>query len=269
MTTLFMLRCERHATAAFRVWGAAIKTNPRRGPDRCIRRYRSFQVGLDERVDRNVKSNPCKLVARPGQATSRDRVLSEAEIRTFWTATDQIGEPFGALLKLLLLTGCRREEAAGLRWHELSEDGATWTIPSTRTKNWREHIVPLPSLARAIIAGVQRVEGDFVFTTTGESSVSGFSRMKVRLDDLMDIAPWRIHDLRRTCATGMAQIGIQPHIVEAVLNHVSGSKAGVAGIYNQYSYLPEKTTALARWAAHIECVVTGTPSNVVELFVKV
>jgi integrase len=160
-----------------------------------------FKWALDERFDRDTKNNPCRLVSRPGQAASRDRVLSDAEIRTFWAATDQIGEPFAALNKLLLLTGCRREEVAGMRWSELSDDRSTWTIPSSRTKNWREHVVPLPPLAREIIASVPRVEGDFVFTTTGRSFFSGFSRVKQRLDALMDGAPpWRLHDLRRSCA---------------------------------------------------------------------
>ena len=234
---------------------------------------------LDERWP-GVTNNPCLLVSRPKPAAVRDRVLKPEELRWFWAATEQIGEPFGVLLKLLLLTGCRREEVAGMRWHELSEDGTTWTIPSARTKNWREHIVPLPPLARDLLGGVKRIEGAFVFTVTGKASVSSFSRVKARLDGLMlkaaqeqaraagcdpnavGIPPWRLHDLRRTCATGMAGIGIQPHVVEACLNHVSGAKAGVAGTYNVHSYSAEKTTALERWAAHVEGIVTGKLSNV-------
>ena len=234
---------------------------------------------LDERWP-GVTNNPCVLVSRPKRAAVRDRVLKPEELRWFWAATEQIGEPFGVLLKLLLLTGCRREEVAGMRWQELSEDGTTWTIPSARTKNWREHIVPLPPLARDLLGGVKRIEGAFVFTATGKASVSSFSRVKTRLDGLMlkaaqeqaraagsdpnavGIPPWRLHDLRRTCATGMAGIGIQPHVVEACLNHVSGAKAGVAGTYNVHSYSAEKTTALERWAAHVEGIVTGKLSNV-------
>ena len=219
-----------------------------------------FKWAMRERFDRNIRTNPCKLVDRPGQAAKRDRVLSDAEIRLFWTATDMIGEPFGALLKLLLLTGCRLAEIAGMRWSELSEDGTTWTIPSSRTKNWRVHDVPLSPLPQDIIAGVSRIEGDLVFTTTGKTPVSGFSRVKERLDALIALPPWRIHDLRRTAATGMASIGIQPHIVEAVLNHISGAKSGVAGIYNQYAYETEKKAALTRWAAHVEAIVTGDSS---------
>ena len=205
--------------------------------------------------------------------------LKPEELRWFWAATEQIGEPFGALLKLLLLTGCRREEVAGLRWSELSEDGMTWNIPSMRTKNWREHIVPFPPIARDLIGSVKRVGNKFVFTTNGKVPVSSFSRIKERLDGLMlkaaqeqaratggdpdavHIPRWRLHDLRRTCATGMAGIGIQPHVVEAVLNHVSGAKAGVAGVYNVHSYSAEKTAALERWTAHVEALVTGKPGN--------
>jgi len=242
-----------------------------------------FKWLLDERWP-GVTKNPCVLVSRPKRAAVRDRVLKPEELRWFWTATKQIGEPFGTLLRLLLLTGCRREEVAGMRRHELSEDGATWTIPSSRAKNWREHIVPLPPLARDLLGSVKRVGDEFVFTTNGKVPISSFSRVKARLDLLMlkaareeakkagrdsaavRVSAWRIHDLRRTCATGMAGIGIQPHVVEAVLNHVSGAKAGVAGTYNQYAYLPEKTAALEAWARYVEDVVKGKPSsNVVNL----
>ena len=227
-----------------------------------------FKWLLDERWP-GVTKNPCVLVSRPKRAAVRDRVLKPEELRWFWTATKQIGEPFGTLLRLLLLTGCRREEVAGMRRHELSEDGATWTIPSSRAKNWREHIVPLPPLARDLLGSVKRVGDEFVFTTNGKVPISSFSRVKARLDllmlkaareeakkagrdsDAVRVPAWRIHDLRRTCATGMAGIGIQPHVVEAVLNHVSGAKAGVAGTYNQYAYLPEKTAALEAWARYV------------------
>ena len=245
-----------------------------------------FKWLLDERWP-GVTKNPCVLVSRPKRATVRDRVLKPEELRFFWTATEQIGEPFGVLLKLLLLTGCRREEVAGMRRRELSEDGMAWIIPSSRAKNWREHIVPLPPLVRDLIDSVKRVGDEFVFTTNGKVPISSFSRVKARLDGLMlkaaqeparaaggdpdavRIRAWRLHDLRRTCATGMAGIGIQPHVVEAVLNHVSGAKAGVAGTYNQYAYVPEKTAALERWAAHVEALLTGKANSVVVRFPKV
>jgi integrase len=126
---------------------------------------------------------------------------------------------------------------------------------AARTKNKRPHVVPLPPMARELIESVFDIGSDFVFTTTGASPVTGWTRIKRRLDARMGCAPWRLHDLRRTCATGMAEIGIAPHIVEAVLNHVSGAKASVAGVYNRATYAAEKKAALERWSAHVASVV--------------
>jgi integrase len=217
---------------------------------------------------RNVEKNPCIGVHRPDAPKARDRVLTNAEIVAFWRACDKaVGEPFGQLLKLLLLTGSRLNEVAGMTRAELSEDGATWSLPGKRTKNGRPHVVPLPPLARDILATVKQIAGTaaLVFTTTGKTPVSGWSKTKRRLDEAMKIPPWRLHDLRRTAATGMAELGIPPHIVEAALNHVSGAKAGVAGTYNRAAYAPEKKAALERWASHIEGLNADKPANVVRL----
>jgi integrase len=125
-------------------------------------------------------------------------------------------------------------------------------------------VVPLAPLARDILKSVTADAG-LLFTTTGRSPVSGFSKIKSRLDNSMSIPPWRLHDLRRTAATGMAGIGVAPHIVEACLNHVSGAKAGVAGTYNRAAYEPEKRAALERWADHITGIVSGRAAKVVAL----
>lgn len=172
-----------------------------------------------------------------------------------------------ALLKLLLLTGCRLNEVAGMTRTELSDDGATWNIPGSRTKNKRPHVVPLAHLAREPLNSVKPIAGEagLVFTTTGRSPVSGWSKIKRRLDEAMKIPPWRLHDLRRTTATGMAEIGIAPHIVEAALNHISGAKAGVAGTYNRAAYAEEKRAALERWALHVQGLVSERPANVVKM----
>lgn len=215
--------------------------------------------------NRRVEKNPCSGLHKPDQPSPRDRVLTDAEIKKFWSACDAASEPFGAALKLLLLTGCRRNEVVSMRHAELSEDGMVWTIPSERTKNKRVHVVPLSPTARDILKSVKSLGGPLLFTTSGQTQISGFSKVKQRLDEAMEIAPWRIHDLRRTAATGMADIGIAPHVVEAVLNHVSGSKAGVAGVYNRAAYGPEKRVALERWAAHIKGIVAGKPADVVSL----
>ena len=213
---------------------------------------------------------------KPKAPPARDRVLSEAEIKWLWQACDTLGKPFASLLKLLTLTGCRRGEVAGMMRGELSEDGAIWTVPGARRKNGRQHMVYLPPLAREIIAAVPRVEGKagYLFTTTGKSPVSGWSKIKRRLDTAMlalaraergadaAVREWRLHDLRRTCATGMAELGIPPHIIEVALNHVSGHKAGVAGIYNRAEHSAERKAALELWAAHVEALVTGRSAKV-------
>jgi integrase len=216
--------------------------------------------------DRRVTSNPCISVARPEIPRARDRTLAAKEITAFWTATDTLGEPFAALLKLLLLTGCRLNEVAGMRWAELGDDGQ-WLIPGDRTKNHRAHVVPLPPQARELLNKVKRIEGsEYAFTTTGKSPVSGWSKLKAKIDKQMKpTTPWVLHDLRRTAATGMAEIGIAPHIVEAALNHVSGARAGVAGTYNRAAYAPEKRAALERWADHVDGLVSGRKAKIVDI----
>jgi integrase len=209
---------------------------------------------------RRVRMNPCLGVARPKPPPARDRVMTADEIVKFWRAASAERAEVEGVLKLLLLTGCRLREVADMRRGELGDDEATWTIPGERTKNHRVHVVPLPPLARAILAEAGG-DGDLVFATSNGT----WSKIKDRLDERMQIAPWRIHDLRRTAATGMAEIGIAPHVVEACLNHVSGAKASVAGVYNRAAYAPEKKAALERWAAHVEGLVTGKAAKVVPM----
>jgi integrase len=211
---------------------------------------------------RRVKANPVVGLARPNKAKSRERVLKDAELVRFWRAAEAERIEFAVPLKLLLLTGCRLNEVVGMRRDELSEDGATWIIPGTRTKNHREHVVPLPPLAREILASVSVTDG-FVFSTTkGRRPVTLGSRVKNHIDAAMGVDDWILHDLRRTAATGMAEIGIAPHIVEAALNHVSGVRAGVAGTYNRAQYSAEKKQALERWASHIAGLVSGKVAKV-------
>jgi integrase len=233
---------------------------------------------------RRVASNPCVGIHRPAHPASRKRVLNVKtdvrnadELRHFWHATDHVAEPFGSLMRLLILTGCRLNELACMRWDELTDDRSTIHLPVERTKNGRPHDVPLAPLARRIIEGLPKLSPKFVFTTNGKTPVSGFSKIKARLDaDMLEEAkiehgedaalpPWRIHDLRRTAATGMAGIGVAPHVVEAALNHVSGAKAGVAGTYNVETYEPEKREASERWANYVEGIVTGRKAKVVPL----
>ena len=223
---------------------------------------------------RMIASNP--VGDGPGAPPARERVLTDAEVRWLWLACGRLAQPYGAVIKILLLTGARLSEVVGMRRDEIGDDGATWTLPGDRTKNHRPHVLALPPLAREILDGVPRIESPFVFTTNGRRPVTCFSSNKRELDRAMlavaraeradaIVKPWRLHDLRRTAATGMAEIGIPPHVVEAVLNHVSGFRAGVAGTYNRAAYGPEKKAALERWATHVAGLVSGKRATVISI----
>jgi integrase len=182
----------------------------------------------------------------------RDRVLSNDELRRIWSAADD--DAYGTIIKLLIFTGQRRGEIADLRWSEIDFTAGVANLSAERTKNKRPHVIPLAPAARALLEKYPRV-GDAVFKFTA------WSLQKRLIDERSDVSDWVIHDLRRTVATGMADmtgmadIGIQPHIIEAVLNHISGHKGGVAGIYNRANYAAEKAAALARWDKHIASLV--------------
>jgi integrase len=233
-----------------------------------------------------IEKNPVAGVKRPETPDARERVLSDSELRWFWRACDEVGEPFGALLKLLLITGARREEVARMTRGEISEDGATWALSAARTKNGRPHDVPLSPLAREVLGSVKKIAGKpgLVFTTTGTTPVSGFSNLKARLDKLMldaareDAAAagrdpaevalplWRLHDLRRTAVTGMARAGADLHVIERAVNHVSGSFGGIVATYQKHRYEAEKRAALEAWANLIGEITSQAPrGNVVAL----
>jgi integrase len=224
--------------------------------------------------------NPVSMTARAVENGARQRVLSDAEIATIWRALDDKasgfseglgGDDYAAMLKLLLLTGARRDEIARLRWSEVyldMEPGAELIrLPAERTKNKRPHIIPLVPHAVAILKSRPRQEGrDFVLGTNGHGFVD-FSGSRADFDRRLDGAiaqRWTLHDFRRTISTRLhgAPFSIPPHVVEALLNHVSGHRSGVAGVYNQQDYLPERRAALARWAEYIAALVGG---NVIEL----
>jgi integrase len=224
-----------------------------------------------------VEASPCDKVRAPAAETSRDRVLTDDEIRGAWAAFEGVGWPSGRLAQLLLLTGQRLREVADARWSEIDFAAKTWTIPKERAKNGVAHEVPLSEAALRILDALPRVEAGrrpaaLIFTANGHSAVSGFSRAKMAFDKAIagsgdaPMPHWTLHDLRRTAASGMAGLGIAPHVVEAVLNHRGGSIKGVAAIYNRYSYGTEKRAALEAWGRYLEALVTGAPAgNVVEL----
>lgn len=224
-----------------------------------------------------IQVNPLDGIKPPAPEKARDRVLTNDEIRLFWQASMGMEYPFGPLYRVLLLTGQRLREVAEMTWQEV--DGDTWTLPASRSKNGDEHVVPLSPEVVAILEALPKI-GRFIFTTTGKSPVSGFTRAKARADRLMGEAANRdlpagsdpvvvpaftIHDLRRTAATGMAGLRFPPHVVEAVLNHRSGTRRGVAGVYNRFDYAEEKRHALESWARLVTQLVEGRDSNVVAL----
>ncbi len=233
-----------------------------------VRRVLNWAVRKDR-----LAASPATGIEAPGREVSRDRVLTDSELARLWLAFGQLGYPYNSIFKLLTLTGARRTEVAGMQWSEL--DGDMWRLPAERTKNARAHLVPLSSAAKEIIAALPRVDGsDYVFTMTGRAPVSGWGKAKQRLDKLVAAAgeplpPWRVHDLRRTVVTGMNEaLGIEPHVIEAVVGHVSGiARRGVAGVYNRAQYLPQRRAALEAWAQHVAAVVSGRPAakNVVGL----
>lgn len=234
----------------------------------------------------DLSISPIVGMEPPPLPLKRDRVLSDQEIQLLWQALEKEDYPFGPLLRLLIVTGQRLEEVSGLEWAEVDKAAATWTIPADRAKNGNASIVPLSDLAAAEFQALAKRAGrkdgwprtGFVFTTTGETSVSGHSRAKRRIDKrIADAAtklpgkpvvpPWRLHDLRRTLATGMQRLGVRFEVTEAILNHVSGAKAGVAGVYQLHDWGPEKRLALQAWADHLQMIIDGKekPSNVVQI----
>jgi integrase len=226
-----------------------------------------------------IEANPCDGIKKPSPVIERDRALDDNEIRLFWLACEKIGWPFGPLFQLLLLTAQRRDELAGARWVEFDLGKGLWILPRERTKNDKAHIVHLSRLALQILGKLPKIGiRGYLFTTTGEAPISGFSHARERfaaamLDELhksdpdrdVAIEPFTVHDLRRSAATGMARIGIAPHVLDRILNHVSGRISGVARIYNRHEYEKERHAALEGWGLHVDRLTRAVRSNVVPL----
>jgi integrase len=218
-------------------------------------RYGSALYGWARRRE-SADANPFARVPT-APIVRRERVLSDDEIRRVWAATARLNA-FNGIVRSLLLTGARREEMAGISWDELATDLSVWTLPSARSKNGLPHPVPLSAQMQDLLRSRPRIQGsNLVFA--GERGVfSGWSKSKHRLDMDSGTGGWTLHDLRRTVATRLADdLGIQPHIVEATLNHMSGHKAGVAGVYNKAAYAKEKRAALTAWGERVTAIVEG------------
>ena len=208
-------------------------------------------------------SNPTIGTNSPDRGVrARERVLNSQELVAIWKAAE--GDDRGGIVRLLILLGCRRQEIGGLKWSESNFDTGVLTIPGERTKNHTPLVLTLPPAALAILGSVPR-HGEFVFG--GNHAFSSWSALKAQIDAGSGVREWHFHDLRRTAATGMAELDIAPHVIEEILNHKSGHRRGVAGTYNRAGYEPQKRHALNAWASHLLAIVEGraTATTVVPL----
>jgi integrase len=210
-------------------------------------------------------ANPVIGTRKPPDPRPREHVLSNAEFEQVWNVCGD--DDFGRIVRLLILLGSRRQEVGGMRWSELDLDAGSWTLPAERSKNHRPHTIALPAAALTIIESVPRTNRDHLFGDRAGDGFTSWSRFKHEIDQQLSgrVKPWRLHDLRRTVATGMADIGVEPHHIEAALNHYGGHRRGVAGVYNRSNYNAAVKTALTRWSEHILGLVEGRAPKVVPL----
>jgi integrase len=210
-----------------------------------------------------IAISPVTGVERPHKEEVRQRTLADAELRALWIACESDG-PFGTALRLLILTGARRNEVSHMKWSEIDAERRVWTLPSERSKNAREHAIPLSSQAWAIVQAMPRFAGcDFVFTADGRGSIIGWAKAKTRLSAKAGIPEesWRLHDLRRSCAAGMARLGASVPVIEKALNHQSGVFRGIVSTYQTHDYADEIRIALQRWADRVDAIVSGEPTD--------
>jgi integrase len=244
-----------------------------------------------------VRANPFAALPIDKSIAKRERVLSDQELAEVWRAAGDATVPYGTIVRLLILTGQRRGEVAGMAWNEISEDLATWTLPGERTKNGEAHMVPLSAPARDLLKALlpndankakrvlndQRATSVLALPGALGTPFAGWSKAKRALDKAIidarakaaaaagtgpaPLVPWSVHDLRRTVATGLQRLGLRLEVTEAVLNHISGSRGGIAGVYQRHDWAAEKRAALDSWAAHVVSVVEGriAGDNVVTL----
>jgi integrase len=197
-----------------------------------------------------LDQSPAEGVPLPAKEVPRDRVLDDQELTRVVLAARQIGGPYGGIVEFLALTGQRRAEVARLVREELDLVREIWTIPKSRTKNGKEHVVHLSEQSLAVLKRSNQPER-LIFSVFGIKPFQKFSRAKRELDQLCGVTGWRLHDLRRTCVSGMARLGVAPHVADKILNHQSGTISGVAAIYQRHEFLAERRVALDLWGAHV------------------
>src|SRR5262249_15485147 len=211
--------------------------------------------------------SPVTGVDRPHREIARERGLPDAELRTLWLACAD-GGPFDQALKVILLTGARRNEVSQMQRSEIDDERRVWTLPSHRSKNGWEHEIPLASQAWDLIQARPRfAHCPYVFSADGKKPITGWDKAKTRISTKAGIPAdtWRLHDLRRTAAVGMQRLNIQVPVIERALNHVSGVFRGIVGVYQTHDYADEVRIALQKWADRVEEIVGGEPGKVVAL----
>lgn len=212
-----------------------------------------------------VPGNPFASLPTIGERPKRDRVLADQELAAIWHAAQEMPRPFGAIVHLLILTGQRVSEVSGMRWTELNVDFSTWIIPPQRAKNGSGHLVPLAEPVGVLLKALPRTSELVMPGRKATSPFSGWSKARADLSENSGVSNWTLHDLRRTMATGLQRLGIRLEVTEAVLNHVSGSRAGVTGIYQRHDWATEKRVALDAWAEHVMAIardVRSTPNAI-------
>ncbi|KRA84226.1 hypothetical protein ASD76_09645 [Altererythrobacter sp. Root672] len=218
------------------------------------------------RLDR-LPSNPCRDARKPPKADARDRTLDDVELRALWQSADLEPHPWRSAIKLAILTGARRDEVFNADRAEFDREGKLWTIAAARTKNGAAHLIPLSEQVLAVLATVPEFANApklFPSRSDPEKGPSGFSKVMKRITANVEalvgrpVAPWVLHDVRRTVATGMQRLGVRLEVTEACLNHISGARSGIVGLYQRYDYLAEKGEALAAWGTDVDRIVSGT-----------
>jgi integrase len=226
-----------------------------------VKRLLTWAAGRDI-----MDSNVAQFVEAPAEETRRERVLSDAELVDIWHVADTQGGPYGAGVKLLMLTAARREEIFGLSQDELDLHGAAIRLPASRTKVGEGRTIPLSPQAVAILEALPRLAGPYLLSATGERPWCDFPRSKRYLDArLPGMKPWVLHDLRRSVATGLQRLGARLETIEAVLGHVSGSRRGIVGTYQRHAFETEARAALESWGRHVEALLSGEKDNVVPM----
>jgi integrase len=201
-----------------------------------------------------IDTSPAEGVPLPGKEVARDRVLTDNELASIIMAARTMGSAYGGIVEILALTGQRREEVAQMVWDEIDFGSQTWTLAGSRTKNGKPHIVHLSEPCIKLIESVPR-RGSYVFSILGVRPFQDFTNAKRALDRISGVTSWRLHDLRRTCVSGMARLGVPPHVADRILNHQSGTISGVAAVYQRHDFLAERKLALERWGDHVEKLV--------------